>query len=66
MGEGAERDSGEVSGRAIFTATPGLPIGSVIVVEQKNIERLEKEIAPDVREIARFSSGLEPSKKDMD
>ena len=51
--------------KPFFTATPGLPIGSVIVVEQKNIERLKKEIAPDVREIARFSSGLEPSKKDM-
>jgi 4-amino-4-deoxy-L-arabinose transferase-like glycosyltransferase len=51
--------------KPFFTATPGLPTGSVIVVEQKNLERLKKEISPEVREIARFSSGLEPAKKDV-
>jgi hypothetical protein len=35
------------------------------VVEQRNIERLKQEIAPSIREVARFSSGLEPAKKDL-
>ena len=32
-------------------------------VEQRNIERLRSEIAPNVREVARFTPGLEPAKK---
>jgi hypothetical protein len=51
--------------KPFFSATSGLPIGSIVVVEEKNIERLKKEIAPDVREVARFASGLEPSKKNL-
>jgi hypothetical protein len=51
--------------KPFFVATPGLPPGSIVVVEEKNIGRLKQEIAPDVREVARFSSGLELSKKDV-
>jgi len=51
--------------KPFFVATPGLPPGSIGVVEEKNLARLKQEIAPEVREVARFSSGLEPSKKDV-
>jgi hypothetical protein len=51
--------------KPFFVATPGLPPGSIVVVEEKNLARLKQEIAPAVREVARFSSGLEPSKKDV-
>lgn len=51
--------------KPFFTATPGIPAGSIVVVEEKNIGRLKQEIAPDIREVARFSSGLEPAKKDV-
>ncbi len=51
--------------KPFFTATPGLPPGSIVVVEQKNLGRLKQEIAPDVREVVRFRSGLEPSKKEL-
>jgi hypothetical protein len=51
--------------KPFFSAVPGLPPGSIIVVEQRNIERLKQEIAPSIREVARFSSGLEPAKKDL-
>ncbi len=51
--------------KPFFTATPGLPEGSIVVVEEKNLERLKREIAPDVREVGRFASGLEPAKKNL-
>ena len=51
--------------KPFFAATPGLSSGSLIVVEEKNLERLKQQIAPNVREVARFSSGLEPSKKSV-
>ena len=51
--------------KPFFAATPGLSSGSLVVVEEKNLERLKQQIAPNVREVARFSSGLEPSKKSV-
>ena len=51
--------------KPFFTATPGLPSGSLIVVEEKNLDRLKQQIAPNVREVARFWSGLESSKKSV-
>ena len=51
--------------KPFFAATPGLPSGSLVVVEEKNLERLKQQIAPNVREVARFSSGLEPSKRSV-
>jgi 4-amino-4-deoxy-L-arabinose transferase-like glycosyltransferase len=51
--------------KPFFAATPGLPSGSLVVVEEKNLERLKQQISPNVREVARFSSGLEPSKKSV-
>ncbi len=51
--------------KPFFSATPGLPSGSVVFVEQRNLNRFKEEVAPHVREIARFSNGLEPSKKDL-
>jgi len=51
--------------KPFFVATAGLAPGSIVVVEEKNLARLKQEIAPEVREVARFSSGLEPSKKDV-
>ena len=46
-----------------FGASRGIPVGSLVFVEQRSIERLKSEIAPNVREVARFTSGLEPAKK---
>ena len=51
--------------KPFFAAIPGLSSGSLVVVEEKNLERLKQQIAPNVREVARFSSGLEPSKKSV-
>lgn len=51
--------------RPFFTATVGLPKGSIVFVEQRNIERFKSTIAPHARELARFSNGLEPSKKNL-
>lgn len=51
--------------KPFFSATPGLPVGSVVFVEEKNIDRLKKEIAPNVRELTRYASGLEPAKKTL-
>lgn len=51
--------------KPFFAATPGLPSGSLVVVEEKNLPRLKQQISPNVREVARFSSGLEPSKKSV-
>jgi hypothetical protein len=49
--------------KPFFGASRGIPVGSLVFVEQRNIERLKSEIAPNVREVARFKSGLEPEKK---
>ena len=49
--------------KPFFGASRGIPVGSLVFVEQRNIERLKSEIAPNVREVARFTSGLEPEKK---
>lgn len=49
--------------KPFFSATPGLPVGSIVFVEERNIERFKKEIAPHIRELSRYASGLEPSKK---
>ena len=46
-----------------FGASRGIPVGSLVFVEQRSIERLKSEIAPNVREVARLTSGLEPAKK---
>lgn len=51
--------------KPFFSATPGLPTGSIIFVEERNVERLKREIAPNIREVSRFSSGLEPAKKTL-
>jgi 4-amino-4-deoxy-L-arabinose transferase-like glycosyltransferase len=51
--------------KPFFSATPGLPPGSIVVVERKNLSRLTQQIAPHVREVAHFASGLEPSKKEL-
>jgi len=51
--------------KPIFSATKDLAPGSLIVVEQRNLERLTNELSPNVREVARFSSGLEPRKKEL-
>lgn len=51
--------------KPFFIATPGMRAGSIVVVEEKDIGRFKREIAPDIREVARFRSGLEPSKKDV-
>jgi 4-amino-4-deoxy-L-arabinose transferase-like glycosyltransferase len=51
--------------KPFFTATRGLPVGSIVVVEEKNLARLKQEISPDVREVGRFASGLEPAKKNL-
>ncbi len=51
--------------KPFFSATPGLPAGSIVFVEERNLERFQREIAPRVREISRFSSGLEPTKKTL-
>ena len=49
--------------KPFFGASRGIPVGSLVFVEQRNIERLKSEIAPNVRQVARFTSGLEPTKK---
>ena len=49
--------------KPFFGASRGIPVGSLVFVEQRNIERLKSEIAPNVREVARFTPGLEPAKK---
>ena len=46
-----------------FGASRGIPVGSLVFVERRSIERLKSEIAPNVREVARLTSGLEPAKK---
>ena len=51
--------------KPFFTATPGLPVGSIVVVEERSLGRLKEEIAPQVREVARFSSGLESARKNL-
>jgi 4-amino-4-deoxy-L-arabinose transferase-like glycosyltransferase len=51
--------------KPFFVATAGLPSGSIVFVEQRNLNRFKEEVAPQIREIARFSNGLEPSKKDL-
>jgi 4-amino-4-deoxy-L-arabinose transferase-like glycosyltransferase len=51
--------------KPFFSASPGLPAGSIVVVEEKNLGRLKQELASDVREVARFASGLEPTKKNL-
>lgn len=51
--------------RPFFNATPGLPAGSIVVVEEKNLARFRQEIAPDVREVGRFASGLAHAKKEL-
>jgi hypothetical protein len=48
-----------------FNATAGISSGSIVFVEQRNLERFKAEVAPNVRELARFSSGLEPKKRDL-
>jgi 4-amino-4-deoxy-L-arabinose transferase-like glycosyltransferase len=49
--------------KPFFRATADLPVGSLVFVEERNIDRLKNEIAPNIREVARFQSGLEPKKK---
>lgn len=49
--------------KPFFRATADLPVGSLVFVEERNVERLKSEIAPNIREVARFQSGLEPKKK---
>jgi 4-amino-4-deoxy-L-arabinose transferase-like glycosyltransferase len=50
--------------KPFYTATAaGVPAGSLVFVEQRNIERLKSEVAPHVKEVARFSSGIEGAKK---
>ena len=49
--------------KPFFSATPGLSTGAIVFVEERNIERFKKEIAPNIREITRYASGLEPAKK---
>ena len=49
--------------KPLFRASRGIPVGSLVFVEQRNIERLRSETAPNVREVARFTPGLEPAKK---
>jgi 4-amino-4-deoxy-L-arabinose transferase-like glycosyltransferase len=49
--------------KPFFGARRDIPVGSLVFVEQRNIERLKGEIAPNVREVGRFKSGLEPEKK---
>ena len=49
--------------KPFFRASRGIPVGSPVFVEQRNIKRLKSGIAPNVREVARFTSGLEPAKK---
>jgi hypothetical protein len=49
--------------KPFFSATPGLPVGSIVFVEERNIERFKNEIAPNIRELTRYASGLEPAKK---
>ena len=49
--------------KPFFRASRGIPVGSLVFVEQRNIERLRSEIAPNVREVARFTPALEPAKK---
>ena len=51
--------------KPFFSAVAGLPAGSIIFVEERNLERLKTEVAPQVRELSRFSSGLEARKKDL-
>ena len=51
--------------KPFFSAVAGLPAGSIIFVEERNLERLKTKVAPQVRELSRFSSGLEARKKDL-
>lgn len=51
--------------KPFFTAVAGLPSGSIVFVEQRNVERLKAEISPNIKEVGRFSSGLEAQKKDL-
>lgn len=43
----------------------GVPAGSLVFVEQRNLDRFKSEVAPNVKEMARFSSGLEAPKKSL-
>jgi hypothetical protein len=45
--------------KPFFGATRGIPSGSIVFVEPKNLERLKSELGSEVRELARYSSGLE-------
>ena len=51
--------------KPFFSATPGLPVGSIVFIEERNIERFKNEIAPNIRELTRYASGLEPAKKTL-
>jgi len=51
--------------KPFFGASSALEAGSVIFVEQRNIEDLKKFVAYPVREISRYSSGLEKSSRDL-
>lgn len=49
--------------KPFYGASPGMPSGSLVFVERRNIDRFRQQIAPNFTEVVTFRSGLEGEKK---